>query len=85
MQKVEIPAKVTIELSGDQAVNVLLSISGFTKQGLELGLISAEDWEEREKIIKIFIDATNSPIKCPKVFVKHLDKIAESLIENKKG
>ncbi|MFB2880877.1 hypothetical protein [Floridanema aerugineum] len=74
-----IPEKITLHLSGEQALAVLLCLGSFAKQGLELGVVSESDWVEREKLIKIFLDATNCHVRCPKTFVKNLDEIIQDI------
>jgi len=74
-----IPEKITLHLSGEQALAVLLCLGSFTKQGLELGVVSELDWIEREKLITIFLEATNCHVQCAKTFVKNLDEIIQDI------
>lgn len=74
-----IPEEILIKLSGEQALAVLLCLASFTKQGLELGLITPQDWLEREKTIKIFLEATNCHVQCPKTFVKNFEEIMQDI------
>lgn len=75
-----IPEEISIKLSGEQALNVLLCLASFAKQGLEMGIVTEPDWIEREKIIKIFLEATNCHVQCPKTFVKNFDEIMQDII-----